>query len=86
MEKHELAFVTSTCTMSCNVVLHDCTRHTGVESQHLKALRLKLQPILQVPRVSPVVLKCLYFCLALILGQGNMKPFEVRSMGRNSHA
>jgi hypothetical protein len=27
MEKHELAFVTSTCTMSCNVLLHDCTRH-----------------------------------------------------------
>jgi hypothetical protein len=28
MEKHELAFVTSTYTMSCNVLLHDCTRHT----------------------------------------------------------
>jgi hypothetical protein len=30
MEKHELAFVTSTCTMSCNVLLHDCTRHTRI--------------------------------------------------------
>ena len=28
MEKHELAFVTSTCTMSCNALLQDCTRHT----------------------------------------------------------
>jgi hypothetical protein len=28
MEKHELAFVTSTCTMSCHVLLQDCTRHT----------------------------------------------------------
>jgi hypothetical protein len=27
MEKHELELVTSTCTMSCNVLLHDCTRH-----------------------------------------------------------
>jgi hypothetical protein len=29
MEKHELEFVTSTCTMSCNVLLRDCTRHTS---------------------------------------------------------
>jgi hypothetical protein len=29
MEKHELELVTSTCTMSCNVLLHDCTRHIG---------------------------------------------------------
>jgi hypothetical protein len=28
MEKHELELVASTCTMSCNVLLHDCTRHT----------------------------------------------------------
>jgi hypothetical protein len=28
MEKNELELVTSTRTMSCNVVLHDCTRHT----------------------------------------------------------
>jgi hypothetical protein len=28
MEKHELELVTSTCTMSCNVLLQDCTRHT----------------------------------------------------------
>jgi hypothetical protein len=28
MEKHELELVTSTFTMSCNVLLHDCTRHT----------------------------------------------------------
>jgi hypothetical protein len=28
MEKHELELVTSTSTMSCNVLLHDCTRHT----------------------------------------------------------
>jgi hypothetical protein len=28
MEKHELELVTSTCTMYCNVVLQDCTRHT----------------------------------------------------------
>jgi hypothetical protein len=27
MEKHELELVTSTCTMSCNVLLHDCTRY-----------------------------------------------------------
>jgi hypothetical protein len=27
MKKHELELVTSTCTMSCNVLLHDCTRH-----------------------------------------------------------
>jgi hypothetical protein len=26
MEKHELELVTSTCTMSCNVLLHDYTR------------------------------------------------------------
>jgi hypothetical protein len=28
MEKHELDLVTSTYTMSCNVLLHDYTRHT----------------------------------------------------------
>jgi len=28
MEKHELELVTSTCTMYCNVLLHDCTRHS----------------------------------------------------------
>ena len=28
MEKHELELVTSICTMSCNVLLHDYTRHT----------------------------------------------------------
>jgi hypothetical protein len=28
MEKHELELVLSTCTLSCNVLLHDCTRHT----------------------------------------------------------
>jgi hypothetical protein len=28
LEKHELELVTSTCTMSCNVLLHDCTSHT----------------------------------------------------------
>jgi hypothetical protein len=28
MEKHELKLVTSTCTMSCNVLLQDFTRHT----------------------------------------------------------
>jgi hypothetical protein len=28
MEKHESELVTSICTMSCNVLLHDCTRHT----------------------------------------------------------
>jgi hypothetical protein len=28
MEKHELELVTSTCTMSCNIQLHDCTRYT----------------------------------------------------------
>jgi hypothetical protein len=28
MEKHELELVKSTCTMSCKVLLHDCTRHT----------------------------------------------------------
>jgi hypothetical protein len=28
MEKHELEWVTSTYIMSCNVLLHDCTRHT----------------------------------------------------------
>jgi hypothetical protein len=27
MEKHELELVTSTCTMSCNILLHDYTRH-----------------------------------------------------------
>jgi hypothetical protein len=27
MEKHDLYLVTSTCTMSCNVLLLDCTRH-----------------------------------------------------------
>jgi hypothetical protein len=27
MEKHELDLVTSTYTMSCNVLLQDCTRH-----------------------------------------------------------
>jgi hypothetical protein len=28
MEKHDLEFVTSTRTMSCNIFLRDCTRHT----------------------------------------------------------
>jgi hypothetical protein len=28
MEKHELELVTSNCTMSWNVLLLDCTRHT----------------------------------------------------------
>jgi hypothetical protein len=28
MENHELELVTNTFTMSCNVLLHDCTRHT----------------------------------------------------------
>jgi hypothetical protein len=28
MEKHELELGTSTCTISCKVLLHDCTRHT----------------------------------------------------------
>jgi hypothetical protein len=28
MEKHGLDLVTSTCAMSCNVMLHNCTRHT----------------------------------------------------------
>jgi hypothetical protein len=28
MEKHELDLVSSSCTMSCNVLLQDCTRHT----------------------------------------------------------
>jgi hypothetical protein len=32
MEKHELELVTSTCTMPCNVLLHDCTRHRRVFS------------------------------------------------------
>jgi hypothetical protein len=31
MEKHELELVTSTCTMSCNVLLHVFTRHIMVE-------------------------------------------------------
>jgi hypothetical protein len=29
MEKHELELVTSTCTISCNVLLQDCTRHNS---------------------------------------------------------
>jgi hypothetical protein len=29
MEKHELELVTSTCTMSYNVLLHDFTRHSN---------------------------------------------------------
>jgi hypothetical protein len=28
MEKHELELESSTCTLSCNIVLQDCTRHT----------------------------------------------------------
>jgi hypothetical protein len=28
LEQRELELVTSTCTMSCNVLLHDFTRHT----------------------------------------------------------
>jgi hypothetical protein len=28
IESHKLELVTSTCTMSCNVLLQDCTRHT----------------------------------------------------------
>jgi hypothetical protein len=28
MEKYELELVTSTCTVSCNVLLQDYTRHT----------------------------------------------------------
>jgi hypothetical protein len=34
MEKHELELVTSTCTISCNVLLQDCTRHSYVRMQH----------------------------------------------------
>jgi hypothetical protein len=30
MKKHELGLVSSTCAMSCNAILHDCTRHTHV--------------------------------------------------------
>jgi hypothetical protein len=30
MEKHELELVMSTCTICCNVLLHDCTRHTRI--------------------------------------------------------
>jgi hypothetical protein len=30
MEKHELDLVTSTCTMSYNVLMRDCTRHTNI--------------------------------------------------------
>jgi hypothetical protein len=30
LEKHELELVTSTFTMSCNVLLQDCTRHIHV--------------------------------------------------------
>jgi hypothetical protein len=28
MDKHKLELVTNTCLMYCNVLLHDCTRHT----------------------------------------------------------
>jgi hypothetical protein len=34
MEKHELELVTSTCTMSCNVLLSDCTRHMSLGPLH----------------------------------------------------
>jgi hypothetical protein len=30
MGKHELELVSSTCTMACNVMLHDYTRHIYV--------------------------------------------------------
>jgi hypothetical protein len=38
LEKHELESVTSTCTMSCNVLLQDCTRHTSLVRAHLVLL------------------------------------------------
>jgi hypothetical protein len=28
MEKHKSELVKNTCTISCNVLLHDCIRHT----------------------------------------------------------
>jgi hypothetical protein len=40
MEKHELELVTSNCTMSCNVLLQDNTRHIYVVSaRHLLSLQ-----------------------------------------------
>jgi hypothetical protein len=36
MEKHELELVTSTFTMSCNVLLHDCTRHRKATFQFVE--------------------------------------------------
>jgi hypothetical protein len=35
MEKRELDLVTSNCTMSCNALLHDCTRHVNAK-KHVK--------------------------------------------------
>jgi hypothetical protein len=38
MEKYKLELVTSTCAMSGNVLLHDCTRHIIVEDSRITVL------------------------------------------------
>jgi hypothetical protein len=68
----------------CN--LDDCVVSVGVEFQHHKALRLKLQPILHATWASTIISKALHNCLALILGQGNGQSIEARGRRRNSHA
>jgi hypothetical protein len=53
MEKHELELVTSTCTMSCNVLLQDCTRHTNINTplNVAKGLPYDLELDIEYPRV-----------------------------------
>jgi hypothetical protein len=50
MEKHELELVTSTCTMSYNVLLHDCTRHTSGITGHLLSFLITLYRDSIVPK------------------------------------
>jgi hypothetical protein len=48
MEKHELDFVTSTCTIYCNILLQDCTRYIDVDGVDVLGCsrRWQFKPIL----------------------------------------
>jgi hypothetical protein len=51
MEKHELELVTSTCTMSYNVLLQDYTRHTEEGLVVLRELVMELAQATRCRRV-----------------------------------
>jgi hypothetical protein len=49
MEKYELKLVTSTCIVSCNVLLQDCTRH-NIFTSHSVKIRIPGRPNQGMPR------------------------------------